>query len=381
MTAELLYYPFMQPREAWLRAAILFCDRVFTIVPKSRHGLNWLSGETQEIVEHLEASAPSLPAGCDSPSRTIAQIDPHADVYAAFGQTLTREVQRYYETNENAKWFRDAATVDEYVSLAGEKLPKDLDRWLKSTGLSLMAGEDPDNQRTHPNIANFIMNQLASHISGRLNVPSATDQIQDFACNALRGLDKPDAEGGDVLLFGWSVPVMVPGEVIHLDAASYLEVRKRYQDIAIDVSAMLRDVVEHYRIDRVETWQELSQRLDQARHWIEQKVKKYIEDHARFRASQAQRMLLGGVVEASKMIPVAGGLVGVGERLFVESRRRPDIPATAAQAVFANLADLHQEVTDLLVPPATPARRLIWSSQRGSAGPASLRQMTHKLRG
>lgn len=350
MTTELLYYPFMRPREAWLRAALLFCDRVFTIVPRSRHGLDWLSGEMQEIVEELEGSAPPLPPECDSPSRTIAQIDPHADVYAAFGQTLTREVQRYYEVNESAKWFCEAAAVDDYVSLAGDKLPPDLDQWLKNKGLSLLAGEDPDGQVTHPNIANFIMNQLASHISGRLHVPSATDQVQDFACNALRGLDRPDVEGRDVLLFGWSLPVLVPGEVVHLDSSSYLEIRKRYQDIAVDVGATLRNVAEHRRIDRVETWQELSQCLDQAKQWIEARIRHYIEEHASFRASRAERMLLGGIVEASKTIPFAGGVVGVGERLYIEGRRRPQIPATPSQAVFAHLADLHQEVGDLLVP-------------------------------
>ena len=353
MTTDILYYPFMRPKERWLRAALLFCDHVLTIVPQERSGLEWLSKDTREIVERLaEITPPPAAAYSDDrelPATSLIQLDPHDLIYEAFGETLTSEVKRYYKANAEAKWFHEA-DIEKWVSMAADKLPQDLWDWLKQEDLYVRVVDDPDMGRVHPNVGNFLMNRLASHMSGHFRVPSATDMIQDFACNALRGIEKPKNQDENVQLLGWSLPIIVPGEIALISPDDYLEIRKRYQEIAVDVTATMGEIARHHRIDDWDTLQDLAARLEAAKRRIETGVKTFLEKQTRFKDERLERMAVGGLVEVVKNVPIVGAAVGIGERLVVEGTRRIEVPPTSTQAIYANLAALAEEVVDLASP-------------------------------
>lgn len=353
MTTDILYYPFMRPKERWLRAALLFCDHVLTIVPQERSGLEWLSKGTYEIVKRLAEITPQPAAAYsdddEPPATSLIQLDPHDLVYDAFGETLTSEVKRYYKANAEAKWFHEAA-IEKYVSMAAEKLPHDLRDWLEEEGLYVGVVDDPDMGRVHPNVGNYLMNRLASHMSGHFRVPSATDMIQDFACNALRGIEKPKNQDENVLLLGWSLPIIVPGEIALISPDDYLEIRKRYQEIAVDLTATMGDIARYHRIDAADTLQDLAARLEAAKRRIETGVKTFLEKQKRFKDERLERMAVGGLVEVAKNVPIVGAAVGIVERLVVEGTRRIEVPPTSTQAIYCNLAALSEEVVDLAPP-------------------------------
>ncbi len=348
MATEVLYYPFMKPSEHWLRAALLFNDRVYTIVPTDLQGLDWLTPKTRRIVDRVSETAPAPPHGDDDCS--LAQIDPHADaVYETSASTLTSEVVRYYESHRDAGAFEEVG-VNRFLSLAGEKLPQDLRPWLERRDLYVQVAEDPDGGRIHPNVGNFFMNRLASIVSTGLEVPSATDSLRDFACNALHGIDRPQELEDDVQLLAWSLSVIVPEEIVSLDVDAYMEVRALYQDIAVDVTATMSDLVRHHRVDRADELDALVARLDRAQTTIEAGITRSLDERGKFEAGRRKRMWLGGLLEAVKALLSPVGIV---ERVVSEASRQPEIPPTPSQVVYSHLADRSLRVQQL----AEPLRR------------------------
>ena len=348
MANEMLYFPFMHPNEHWLRAALLFTDRVYTIVPKQRQGLDWLERDTREIVDRLSDVAPKPRQGEDE--CVLAQVDPHMDDIIDTGSTsLTDEVKRYYEANREAGAFPETH-VNDYLSLAAGKLPEDLLQWLDDKGLYVWIEEDPDSGRIHPNIGNYFMNRLASIIADKYRVPATTDRKNDYACNALRGIDRPPNIEGDIALLSWCLSIMVPQEITQLDANTYLDVRQHYQEIAVDVLATMANVTALHRIDQADTLGDLIADLEHAQRAVDQGIQGFIDARDDFEANRLKRVTYAGLIETAKAVPIGGPAVGIVERVVDEARRRPDVPLTNSKVVYANLADQHLRVLKLAEP-------------------------------
>ncbi len=69
--------------------------------------------------------------------------------------------------------------------------------------------------------------------------------------------------------------------------------------------------------------------------------------------AQTRPEFFTGTIEAAKAIPVAGAVVGFGERVVAEATRNTVVPPTQSQTHFCNFAALADEVIN-------PAPQIEW---------------------
>ena len=337
----------MRPKEPWIRACLLFQDRVLTIVPEVHAGLDWLSSDTRKILDKIESEIGSPPdrylLGAKQESGVLIQIDPHAQIYNTFEDVFLEEIDSYYRVNEDAfEW--DQSSTNNYYSMAENKLPTKVQNWLHERRLFVSVITDPDRMGVQPNIGNFIMNRLAAEVSQHCGVPSATDVVRDFACNALRGIRPSNSDDADIRLLSWSLPVIVPPGLEDLSPAEFLDVRKRYQELATSVRWLMGQEARSQNVHQAQDLQMFYERLDAAKAEVEERIREFRVKISRFDADKYDQLALAGLVEVGKMVPLIGPAISLIERLVAEARREQPLPLDPIRATYCNLASIHQHV-------------------------------------
>ena len=171
--ARALYYPTMNVEdEAWLKSALLYWDKIETIVPVNV-AMPFV-GYTQEACAAAGVLAP-------------LHVSEMPDVLRNLGQALTSANWQDIMTQISQRRLYGTSGDFENTLLHAEKMSGDLQLVLKEMGL--LGNEDRNGWfQADPQVANLYMSCLAEEVAFHISASSITDKPKEFGFQLAKSL-------------------------------------------------------------------------------------------------------------------------------------------------------------------------------------------------
>lgn len=317
---RILYHPKFEPKESWLRAALLFYDTVHSIVP--RNAPYTVSPRVAELCEKAPDAFVPIPPD----ERDLKYEWPE---YHALSDVLQNLFDRSEGTQLKRARFDRVGGVPrldfgEGVEVHWDKVAEKLWADLVNFGLAVPT-DDPSWLRVDRRVADLVISMLASRMVMNRSgfVGTASDGVTPFAVAAKSAMNHGQAlkwnQGhAEATLASAVLTAAVPAAIAELPLDRYLDLRNRYEPHRETFRTTMIDLANLYLQSNLHN-------PDEFKGAVESTVARFSQEMQTLREGQLREKVL-------KWTPVAiGGVVGIAAAVVTA----PIVAVTASGVSFA----------------------------------------------
>jgi hypothetical protein len=273
---DALYYPDMEPPQAWLRSFSLFFDTIRSVVPEDNG--ERLSPELREFA----ASIPNAYETVTLESVKHTRKDDLSRIEKAFaiiskerGRKKRGERELIFEIDQDD----GSLSIRDHVFLHNDKISPRVRRLLRRHeliplwDLTELVGPE-DYSVVDERASNIILSDIASRLARRKGWSSITDQDLEFSIIALEGVRESAAATTDALASA-IISLEIPEEIQRIKLKKYKEFRDAYVDVRKPFQELVVKLNQVYRLGGITNREDLRDRVKDACSDFDSEVHKF----------------------------------------------------------------------------------------------------------
>lgn len=253
---EALYYPAWDPPPKWLRANLLFFDKVSVIVPEDAKPK--YCPQNLGIMKELPNTFGELREKSFDPALDDSQLRNLAAALDEIARTSPIVRHESHEPQEASAIHR--AKITNRIS----GLLKDRD---------LIHDEYDDFVHTDPRVAHLLLSLIADRYSKKGGEWTVTDDPLSYAVNAIGLIDTRQSPSPESHLATAILTTVFPDTIEYLTPKEFAKVRARYEPLRQILPTVIRDIAYSARLEQIANQEDLKARVEKCSAQFVKEVK------------------------------------------------------------------------------------------------------------
>ena len=279
---EVLYYPFFEPTEIWLRRYLLVYDKVWSVVPKDANFRP--SRGIAEIAELIPNSFETISPTEDDKTSEKIDIDRLEKAFKLISAGKKNMVNRK-ELVLRIDTHNGGLEIAGHTLLHSDKITHNIFNLLNKYNLINKKAKDVvtsvnsdinDYMVVDVAAANLIVSNLADRIAQRRAFSTITDQEIPFMVSSLDSIQqKTSTTKVRTMLASMVLKFEIPEDIGSLNHRRYKELRDSYCDIRETFHSVIMNINNLYQLDQISDQNVLHEKIVGVTRNFDSEVQKY----------------------------------------------------------------------------------------------------------
>jgi hypothetical protein len=345
---EAVYYPNFEPPRLWLRAFLLFFDKLKSLVPNDSGSV--LSADFKRFADRFPDMFQMVP-----PRIADVQFDPHRlEVLSKAFEVISRSTPR----GEVVITFKDEGfeikgnTFIHNLKMSTEVRAALYHYRLIYDDVSKLVQAPQNFSVVNRQAADLIVSEIVGRLADTNGWHTVTDRDLDFSLSVINGVQAPSSQTAQGRLVAAILRSQIPAELSELSLSSYAEIRRRYEGVREHFLAVVNELAAIYRLNAIHDEALFAQRLgdivDSLQREVEAAKSRGVMKHITRWGSVALGQIalaLSPVTLPKQLEAVAGKAVSAGFE-FISDRLLGTDPDPRRAQVFRMIGKLRGKVIE-----------------------------------